>query len=116
MGFSWSILQAKGRGLAVPELPGLCLVLQGLHIFFSFKQNIQKRAHTARSGIQGSARALPATSGSLSLAELSSCRGERQAGREGRRFCHGVKGGLKWGWDSGMLLWVGWQGGAAGQR
>lgn len=54
-----------------------------LHIF-SLKQNIQ-RVHPAWSGIQDSARSLPSTSGSLSLAELSSCtarKGGRERGRE----------------------------------
>lgn len=87
MDLSWPILQPKGRGLAGPELPGLFLV-PGLpprapH-FSSFKQNIQ-RVLTARSGIQGSACSLPSTSGSLSLAELSSCTGEKERHREGGR-------------------------------
>lgn len=64
-----------------------------MHIF-SLKQNIQ-RVRPARSGIQGSARSLPSTSGSLSLAEPSSCTagegGGRERGRETPMRCHGGK-------------------------
>lgn len=76
------------------DVPGPQPFSKDLMHIFSLKQNIQ-RVRPARSGIQGSARSLPSTSGSLSLAEPSSCTagegGGRERGRETPMRCHGGK-------------------------
>lgn len=111
MGLSWPILWPGGlQDLVAPR----CLSRQGrawspafprgLRRFFLLQTKYTKSPHTARGGIQGSACSLPSTSGSLSLAELSGCRGGREG--ENPELCHGAKPGLKWGWNSGMMPWV----------
>lgn len=65
-----------------------------MHIF-SLKQNIQ-RVRSARSGIRDSARSLSSTSGSLSLAEPSSCTTREGGGRrEGCKLpCRKARAGM----------------------